>query len=416
MRVICENCGASYTVPDSKLTKAMNKATCKPCGHEMMIPKPGTESNESANAEEWEDEEQTRITESPLVRPPSPPPVAKSSAPQDDDSPHDPSGDLAWAALGSFLSLLGAFLLGLLSLPLGQFGEFLPDVVLWAGLAFAFGGSVLTLSILSTGRRGRTEANTILAVVAAFCIGIFMSSTLTTAKWGGLYVAENYEFSFDQSTVGASSTPIEAEAVEEDPVEDDLIEDEDGNEDGDEEAGDQDEPLEETADKEASLDAPGQPKVTAPSPRARVTTPAPRAPQPATQNTEEEELLMEDEPIIIPPRPAPAPEPTRNRRTRPAPAPAPNPTVPLETIDVILKNTNGVKACFVPLIKSGNIPPRIDVKFTLSGNGRASSISVVQSNYRGSSFEQCMQSSISAINFPASGGSGQNINFPFVLQ
>ena len=26
MRVICENCGASYTVPDSKLTKAMNKA------------------------------------------------------------------------------------------------------------------------------------------------------------------------------------------------------------------------------------------------------------------------------------------------------------------------------------------------------------------------------------------------------
>ena len=131
---------------------------------------------------------------------------------------------------------------------------------------------------------------------------------------------------------------------------------------------------------------------------------------------------MEEEPIIIPPRPAPAPAPapTRTRRNRaapaPAPAPVPNATVPLETIDVILKNTNGVKACFVPLIRSGNVPPRIDVKFTLSGNGRASSISVVQSNYRGSSFEQCMQSSISAINFPASGGSGQNINFPFVLQ
>ena len=117
-----------------------------------------TEPNKPADAGEWEDEEQTRITESPLIRPPNP---VRTTTPATSEAPsahYDPAGDLAWAALGSFLALLGAFLLGLLSLPLGQFGEFLPDVILWTGLAFAFGGSVLTLSILSTGRRGRAPS------------------------------------------------------------------------------------------------------------------------------------------------------------------------------------------------------------------------------------------------------------------
>ncbi len=37
MRVVCDNCGAVYKIGDSKLVKDVNKATCKRCGHKIMI-------------------------------------------------------------------------------------------------------------------------------------------------------------------------------------------------------------------------------------------------------------------------------------------------------------------------------------------------------------------------------------------
>ena len=36
MRVVCENCGATYKIPESKLVKEVNKATCRKCGFRMM--------------------------------------------------------------------------------------------------------------------------------------------------------------------------------------------------------------------------------------------------------------------------------------------------------------------------------------------------------------------------------------------
>ena len=44
MRVVCDNCGAVYKIADSKLTKEVNKATCKRCGHKIVIYKPGSRS------------------------------------------------------------------------------------------------------------------------------------------------------------------------------------------------------------------------------------------------------------------------------------------------------------------------------------------------------------------------------------
>lgn len=41
MRVVCENCGASYKIPETKLVKEVNKATCRKCGHRMLIRKAG---------------------------------------------------------------------------------------------------------------------------------------------------------------------------------------------------------------------------------------------------------------------------------------------------------------------------------------------------------------------------------------
>jgi predicted Zn finger-like uncharacterized protein len=40
MKVVCDNCSAVYKVPAEKLTKAVNKATCRNCGHRMLIPRP----------------------------------------------------------------------------------------------------------------------------------------------------------------------------------------------------------------------------------------------------------------------------------------------------------------------------------------------------------------------------------------
>ena len=37
MRVVCDNCGASYRIPDHKLVKEVNKATCRKCGEPIII-------------------------------------------------------------------------------------------------------------------------------------------------------------------------------------------------------------------------------------------------------------------------------------------------------------------------------------------------------------------------------------------
>ena len=37
MRVVCDNCGASYRIPDHKLVKEINKATCRKCGESIII-------------------------------------------------------------------------------------------------------------------------------------------------------------------------------------------------------------------------------------------------------------------------------------------------------------------------------------------------------------------------------------------
>lgn len=37
MRVLCDNCGTTYKIPDHKLSREVNRATCKKCGHLMVI-------------------------------------------------------------------------------------------------------------------------------------------------------------------------------------------------------------------------------------------------------------------------------------------------------------------------------------------------------------------------------------------
>lgn len=70
MRVVCDNCGMSYKIPDSKLTKEVNKATCRKCGHAIYIRRPDLASVEAAPA--MVPDERTLITTAAAVgmRPP----------------------------------------------------------------------------------------------------------------------------------------------------------------------------------------------------------------------------------------------------------------------------------------------------------------------------------------------------------
>ena len=68
MKVVCDNCRAVYKVPDAKLTKPVNKATCRGCGHRMLIPKPSPNQG---------DDERTLVT----AVPPTPPPASRLPPP-----------------------------------------------------------------------------------------------------------------------------------------------------------------------------------------------------------------------------------------------------------------------------------------------------------------------------------------------
>ncbi|MCB9683460.1 MAG: zinc-ribbon domain-containing protein [Alphaproteobacteria bacterium] len=64
MKVVCDNCRAVYKVPDDKLTKAVNKATCRNCGHRMLIPRP------KPNADPEERTLVTAVPPTPVGAPP----------------------------------------------------------------------------------------------------------------------------------------------------------------------------------------------------------------------------------------------------------------------------------------------------------------------------------------------------------
>ena len=67
MKVICDNCSAQYKIPDHKLVKEVNKATCRKCGHRMLIRRQAPPEPEpiAGPLPELGDEEQTLISRNP---------------------------------------------------------------------------------------------------------------------------------------------------------------------------------------------------------------------------------------------------------------------------------------------------------------------------------------------------------------
>ena len=85
-------------------------------------------------------------------------------------------------------------------------------------------------------------------------------------------------------------------------------------------------------------------------------------------------------------------------------------------LEIILKNNNGIKTCFVREARaSGKLPSFVQLRFDLLKSGKATGATIVESQYRGTSFESCMSGAVSQISFPPS-ERDQRITYPFKLQ
>lgn len=480
MKVVCDNCRAVYRVPDAKLTKAVNKATCRNCGHRMLIPrpKPGADPEErtlvtavpptpvgapprtdeqhghtrpipegesestlpgrqpddlnvhtpmgadrrasdfdgpstvvsdmppgmpaSSYSRQADSSQSTTVVQAPPPgvrqqpvprsgpqaprRTPMPAAPRRTPGPAPRRTPamysggqaYDPSGDLNWALFGTGGALLGAVLLAFLSV-------YNHPLLMWFGLALAFGGGVLTFMVLVTGGRGRQPAKTLLSVVLGFIVAVAMSSGMVGLKVGAEVTVDYFDINFAQPPgdttkpampVAAPAVPQPAPAAPGTPAP--------GN------------------DGTAEVPAPEtpEPAPAAPSPKPEQPKPSPAAPRPQPQ-----------------PRPQPAPA-----RPAPVPVPAPAPaggmvTVPTDVIHVILSNNIDVKKCFVPMFQAGTLPPRVDVGFTILPAGNATKIALRSPpTLRGSALERCLQTVISRVSFPPTTGNGTVTVYPFILQ
>jgi outer membrane biosynthesis protein TonB len=343
----------------------------------------------------------------PAKRATTPPPAPRSATPAPAPATaaaaaaavgFSPAGDLSWAAFGTLAALLGSFLLAFLSV-------WNHWTVMWAGLALSFGGSVLTLAILSTGRLGRRQAWLLPSVVVAFLVALLMSTSLVGTKLAGETLIAQIEFGGLAEDLVITSEPArpEPKLASATPKPEPEPEPEEGL------------TVEEPDDPRTAGEGDGEPEAIEeepePEPQAQPQPqPRPRRPSPAPAPVDDAVAEVDTTPAPAP-RPAPAPAPA------PAPPPPAAPTgVPIQTIHVLLSNNAGVKSCFVPLLRAGQLPPRVDVKFTLAASGAVGECGVVQPQYTGSQLDRCLAQAIRAIGFPPSSGPGQTITYPFVLQ
>jgi TonB family protein len=92
-------------------------------------------------------------------------------------------------------------------------------------------------------------------------------------------------------------------------------------------------------------------------------------------------------------------------------------SVPMEVIDIQLRNNIDVKKCFFQQMQaSGSLPNRVDVRFTLEPTGNVSRAAITQAAFAGSDLDRCMSKAIKGITFPPTSGAATKITFPFIFE
>ena len=433
MRVVCDNCGATYKIPESKLTKEVNKATCRKCGHRMLIrrsaappppspaPPPAEADGEHTQirkppvaANEWADDGPTRVARPeeedndrptvtmggppPVVAPPpssyadsvptapvaavAPAAIAPALAPPAAAPPvaprppaFDPRGDLTWAALGGVISMAGALALAFNITDSGLQRN--------TGLALVLAGSLMSLFILLTGGRGTRKASVAASVVIAAVLGLGVSLGINSVFTS----LDGMNASIEQAAArGPAPTPAPDEPV---PEDDDV--------------------LAALAAPDGLADGEDMEELPPEEPEAVVAA-APRASTPVRGSGTD----------VAPPRPAPAPARVAPA-AEPEPAPAPKPKasmtrLPTSVVDTMIRNNKRIKRCWMEeKQRSGELPKRVDVKFTVQPSGSVSSARSATEKYRGTDFEVCLGSAFRSITFPPFDGDPLSMTYNFTL-
>lgn len=470
MRVVCDNCGATYKIPESKLTKEVNKATCRKCGHRMLIrravsapppapPPPSSDGEHTqirrpppAAANEWADDGPTRIARAPEdendrptvamdtpppVAPPAPPapatpvlprpvtpqaapivpaapprpapqpapapataapvapapqPAPQPVAPQAAAAPaFDPSGDLTWAALGSLVAVAGALALA--------FNITSSATLRTVGLALVLSGALLSLFVLLTGGRGLRKANLGVSIAFAAILGIGVSTVIHNIFTNLYGMNESIEMAASR---GAPPPPIEA-----DPADDDVLA-------ALAEPGGlaEVEEVEADTDTDTDVEEPAAVVAAAAPPPQRRETRAAAAPIRGS-GTDVAPARSEPRRDPAPARVAPAAAP------EPPPEPAPKKQMtrlPTSVVETMIRNNKRIKRCWMEeKQRSGELPKRVDVKFTVQPSGQVSSARSATKKYRGTDFEVCLGSAFRSITFPPFDGDPLSMTYNFAL-
>ena len=464
MRVVCENCGATYKIPESKLVKEVNKATCRKCGFRMMIRRPAAavaaaaaapESAEAATqvtanpleaqaseqdiheahtriekappvdlppANEWSDEGPTQVRADPLAADGGNIKnleAKKARKPASKDDEGKAPGDMVLALCATFAAAAGPMLLAT------NTGD--GDTQRMAGLFFGLFGSLTCLFLLVTGNLWRQKGNVPISVALATVLsmgGTAFVEVAIHADGSAPAVAEQAAAPSAEEKSADAIDEAQADALAEEPTED----------------------AEKEEDAVADAAVPPAAKTGATSSSSEIGSPRPPEP------VEEEEALDEPDFADIPPaatrsdaeerrrremedaaarakaereaRDAErkrARESRRERRAKTAPEPAPAgptkmKTLPLTVVDTMIKTNMTVKRCFFAEKKaSGTLPSRVNVYFTVMPTGKVASARVTTAEYKGTTLDSCLGRAFKGITFPPFEGDPLSMTYPFIL-
>lgn len=482
MRVVCESCGTTYKIPESKLVKEVNKATCRKCGFRMMIRRPSgaaaedsvgpdeasdeaatqvtanplqAQENERASldaetriepgaADDWSDESPTNVQDDPTAPPAAgsgtPPAKARSAAGTESRSADT---DMVLALIATFASAGGAMLLAT------NTGDVATQRMV--GLGVALWGALTGLFLLVTGNLWRQQGNLGVSIALATVLSIggsaFVEVALHDGEGLGNSTSADATVANDPASNSRDDSYLRGDLANGDATS--------TPENGETEPAPSQEP-EVTANPDARDESTGV------GTERRTDKPASAAP-PATEreaptvNDPADELDLED-PIedfddlgdpdfdavaTAPPSPPDdaraadaakrkAAEQDRRKREAERAAAAKQrakakeqkesaggskmTTLPLTVVDTMIRSNMSVKRCFFnEKQSSGEMPRRVNVRFTVLNTGRVSSARVTTEQYKGGSLDGCLGRAFKAITFPPFEGEAKSMTYPFVL-
>jgi len=501
MRVVCENCGATYKIPETKLVKEVNKATCRKCGFRMMIRRPsaavasaddgsGADPEDAATqvtanplqrhdqemdvldaetriedgaVDEWSDDLPTNVQDDPTAPPTAGSTAAplKPSAPQSTSRPgpaRKAETDMVFALVATFASAGGAMLLAT------NTGDVAIQRIL--GLGVALWGALTCLFLLVTGNLWRQKGNLTVSVALATILSVAGSAFVEIAlhDGGGL----------DNETAANQAVAPTANPRDDAYLRADMADDREASTADAETDPTDDSPPDasstggaNTAPTEASsskpVDANAAPTEAAKPPAAPTTPSTDREATPDDDELELEDPLEDFDDLGDPDFDAVATAPpevdtsqrrraeaqqraaeqerlereaqrsaAQQRRQRAAAAKeqaakekaakeeaasgSKMTTLPLTVVDTMIRSNMSVKRCFFNEKQaSGEMPRRVNVRFTVLNSGRVSSARVTTEQYKGGTLDGCLGRAFKAIQFPPFQGEAKSMTYPFVL-